>query len=91
MSKNIFVFTKEMAELLKKARTRSGLTQSELAERIGLSAKTGYGYISHLEKGFLKNIRYPLENSVRFSVKSPFQFFIAYLKISAGFFSVSRR
>ena len=55
MSKNPFVFTQEMAELLKKIRLRSGLSQSELAERIGLSKKTSYSYISHLEKGFLKN------------------------------------
>ena len=55
MSKNPFVFTQEMTELLKKIRLRSGLSQSELAERIGLSKKTSYSYISHLEKGFLKN------------------------------------
>jgi transcriptional regulator with XRE-family HTH domain len=55
MSKNTFIFTKEMAALLRKIRQRSGFTQSELAERIGLSKKTGYSYISHLEKGFLKN------------------------------------
>jgi transcriptional regulator with XRE-family HTH domain len=55
MSKNPFIFTQEMAELLKKIRLKSGLSQSELAERIGLSKKTGYSYISHLEKGFLKN------------------------------------
>ena len=55
MAKNPFVFTQEMAALLKKIRLRSGLSQSELAERIGLSKKTGYSYISHLEKGFLKN------------------------------------
>jgi transcriptional regulator with XRE-family HTH domain len=55
MPKKDFIFTKEMAELLKKIRIKAGLSQSEVAERIGLSSKTKDSYISHLEKGRLKN------------------------------------
>ena len=55
MPKKYFLFTKEMAELLKKMRIKSGLSQTEVAERIGLSSKTKDSYISHLEKGRLKN------------------------------------
>jgi transcriptional regulator with XRE-family HTH domain len=55
MPKKSFIFTKEMAELLKKIRIKAGLSQSEVAERIGLSSKTKDSYISHLEKGRLKN------------------------------------
>jgi len=35
-----FLFTKEMTELLKKIRIKSGLSQAEVAERMGLSSKT---------------------------------------------------
>jgi transcriptional regulator with XRE-family HTH domain len=55
MPKKNFAFIKEMAELLKKIRIKAGLLQSEVAERIGLSFKTKDSYISHLEKGRLKN------------------------------------
>jgi transcriptional regulator with XRE-family HTH domain len=55
MSKISFVFTKEMAENLKKIREKAGLYQKEVARRIGFSAKSGKGYISHLEKGMVKN------------------------------------
>jgi transcriptional regulator with XRE-family HTH domain len=55
MPKKSFIFTKEMAELLKKIRIKSGLSQAEIAERIGLSSKTKDSYISHLEKGRLMN------------------------------------
>jgi transcriptional regulator with XRE-family HTH domain len=53
MRKNTFIFTKEMAELLRKIRERAGLSQAEVAERIGLSKQSGN--ISHLEKGVVKN------------------------------------
>jgi transcriptional regulator with XRE-family HTH domain len=53
MRKNTFIFTKEMAELLRKIRERAGLSQAEVAERIGLSKQAGN--ISHLEKGIVKN------------------------------------
>jgi|GEM_PF-520835 transcriptional regulator with XRE-family HTH domain len=55
MAKKSFVFTKEMAGILRKVRERAGLSQAEVAERIGLSSKTKDSYISHLEKGRLKN------------------------------------
>ena len=55
MPKKSFIFTKEMSELLKKIRIKAGLSQSEVADRIGLSSKTKDSYISHLEKGRLKN------------------------------------
>uniref|UniRef100_A0A7C6EA16 XRE family transcriptional regulator n=1 Tax=candidate division WOR-3 bacterium TaxID=2052148 RepID=A0A7C6EA16_UNCW3 len=38
-------------------REESGLSQATFAERIGLSLKSGKGYISHLEKGRIKNPR----------------------------------
>ncbi len=44
-----------MGEILRKIREDAGLSQTELAERIGLSSKTKDSYISHLEKGRLKN------------------------------------
>ncbi len=37
MAKNIFVFTEEMADILKKIREEAGLSQAEIVERIGLS------------------------------------------------------
>ncbi|MFB0509400.1 MAG: helix-turn-helix transcriptional regulator, partial [bacterium] len=40
---------------LKSAREKAGLYQEEVAKRIGLSIKSGKGYISHLEKGRVKN------------------------------------
>jgi len=53
MRKKTFVFTKEMSELLRKIRERAGLSQAEVAQRIGLSKQAGN--ISHLEKGLVKN------------------------------------
>jgi transcriptional regulator with XRE-family HTH domain len=55
MPKKDFIFTKEMAGLLQKIRIKAGLSQSEVAKRIGLFSKTKDSYISHLEKGRLKN------------------------------------
>ncbi|MDH5185459.1 MAG: helix-turn-helix domain-containing protein [candidate division WOR-3 bacterium] len=55
MRKSTFVFTKEMAELLKKMRIKSGLSQAEVAVRIGFSYKSADSFIAHLEKGLLKN------------------------------------
>ncbi|MDH5682891.1 MAG: helix-turn-helix domain-containing protein [bacterium] len=46
MHKRTFVFTKEMAELLRKIRKKAGLSQKEVAERMGLSPKSGHSYIS---------------------------------------------
>ncbi|MDH5185933.1 MAG: helix-turn-helix domain-containing protein [candidate division WOR-3 bacterium] len=36
----MFVFTKEIADFLRKIRERAGLSQKEAAERIGLSIKS---------------------------------------------------
>jgi DNA-binding XRE family transcriptional regulator len=55
MSKISFVFTKEMAENLKKIREKARLSQIEVAKRIGLTYKTADSFISHLEKGRIKN------------------------------------
>ncbi len=55
MSKISFVFTNEMAENLKKIREKAGLSQLEVAKRIGLIYKTADSFISHLEKGRIKN------------------------------------
>jgi transcriptional regulator with XRE-family HTH domain len=54
MAKNTFVFTKEMADILSKIRKKAGLSQTEIAERIGLSSKS-FAYISFLENGKIKN------------------------------------
>jgi transcriptional regulator with XRE-family HTH domain len=55
MSEDIFIFTKEMAELLKMMRKRARLSQQEVATRLGLSRKSGKIYISSLERGEIKN------------------------------------
>ena len=44
-----------MAQLLKKIREKAGLSQIEVAKRIGFSYKSAGSFISHLEKGSLKN------------------------------------
>jgi len=54
MRKNTSIFTKEMADLLSKIRKKAYLSQKEIAERIGLSAKS-FAYISFLESGKIKN------------------------------------
>jgi len=54
-AKNPPVFSEKLAELLKETRIKAGLTQADVAERIGLSVKSGKGYVSHLEKGIVKN------------------------------------
>jgi len=55
MFRNIPIFTQEMAKLLLSVREKAHLSQIEVAKRIGLSLKSGYSYISHLEKGRVKN------------------------------------
>lgn len=55
MSKKTSILDKEIAKLLKATREKAGLYQAEIAKRIGLSNKSGKGYISHLEKGRVKN------------------------------------
>ncbi|MDH5684143.1 MAG: helix-turn-helix domain-containing protein [candidate division WOR-3 bacterium] len=54
MLKNIFL-GKEIGQLLRKSREKSRLSQTEVAERIGLSSKTGHGYLSRLESGKVKS------------------------------------
>jgi transcriptional regulator with XRE-family HTH domain len=55
MPEDIFIFTKEMAELLKMMRQRARLSQQEVAVRLGLSRKSGKIYVSSLERGEIKN------------------------------------
>lgn len=54
-AKNSPVFSEKLAQLLRETRLKAGLTQADVAEGIGLSVKSGKGYISHLEKGIVKN------------------------------------
>jgi transcriptional regulator with XRE-family HTH domain len=49
------ILGKEIGQLLTKVREKSSLSQTEVAQRIGLSKKFGQGYISRLEKGKTKN------------------------------------
>jgi transcriptional regulator with XRE-family HTH domain len=51
----MFIFTKEMAEKLRKIRETARLTQQEVALRIGLKTKSGKSVISQLESGMVKN------------------------------------
>jgi len=55
MTKNLFVFTKEMGNLLTDIRKKAKLSQNEVAESIGMSPKLGHSYISRLEHGKIKN------------------------------------
>jgi transcriptional regulator with XRE-family HTH domain len=52
-AKNRFVFTPKMAAQLRQLRGKAGLTQTEVAERIGMSSTSGD--ISHLERGIIQN------------------------------------
>jgi transcriptional regulator with XRE-family HTH domain len=45
------ILTKEMCERLRKLRLRKGLSQSELARRMGLGYRSGKSFVSLLEKG----------------------------------------
>jgi transcriptional regulator with XRE-family HTH domain len=51
----MFIFTKEMAEILRKIRETARLTQKEVALRIGVKTKSGKSVISQLESGMVKN------------------------------------
>jgi transcriptional regulator with XRE-family HTH domain len=51
----MFIFTKEMAEKLRKIRKTTQLTQKELAMRIGIKSKSGRSVIGQLESGMVKN------------------------------------
>ena len=51
----MFIFTKEMAEKLRKIRETALLTQQEVALRIGLKTKSGKSVICQLESGTVKN------------------------------------
>jgi transcriptional regulator with XRE-family HTH domain len=55
MFRKVPIFSDEMAKLLISVREKAHLSQMEVAERMGLSPKSGYTYISHLEKGRVKN------------------------------------
>jgi len=49
------IITKEMGKLLAIARKQTLLTQKEVGERLGFSAKSGRMYISRLERGEIAN------------------------------------
>jgi transcriptional regulator with XRE-family HTH domain len=51
----MFIFTKEMAEKLRKIREIARLTQKEVALRIGIKSKSGRSVIGQLESGMVKN------------------------------------
>jgi transcriptional regulator with XRE-family HTH domain len=51
----MFIFTKEMAEKLRKIRETARLTQKEVALRIGIKSKSGRSVIGQLENGIVKN------------------------------------
>jgi transcriptional regulator with XRE-family HTH domain len=51
----MFEFTKEMAVLIKIFRNQAGLTQNEVAQRIGIKNKSGRSFIAQLENGLIKN------------------------------------
>ncbi len=46
---------RDIGLLLRRVREKSNLSQFEVTKRIGLSSKSGQGYISRLEKGKVKN------------------------------------
>jgi len=47
-------FSPEMASELKKTRKNAGLTQTELARRLGFNDAYGHAYVSRLELGLVK-------------------------------------
>jgi transcriptional regulator with XRE-family HTH domain len=51
----MFIFTKEMAEKLRKIRETARLTQKDVALRIGIKSKSGRSVIGQLENGIVKN------------------------------------
>jgi transcriptional regulator with XRE-family HTH domain len=55
MKKSMFEFNKEMRQILIRLRKQAGLSQGEIAKRIGTSAKYGPSYISRIENGKIKN------------------------------------
>jgi len=51
----MFIFTKEMAKILKEIRIKANLSQTEVGKRIGLKPKNAPKYISNLEVGKITN------------------------------------
>jgi len=51
----MFIFTKEMARILKGIRVKANLSQTEVGVRIGLKPKNAPKYISNLEAGKINN------------------------------------
>jgi transcriptional regulator with XRE-family HTH domain len=51
MIKTASFFTEEMGQQLRQLRVRKGLSQAELAVRMGLTYRTGKSFICRLEKG----------------------------------------
>jgi len=55
MTKNLFIFTKQLGNLLLNIRKKARLSQNDVAKSIGMSPKLGHSYISRLEQGKIKN------------------------------------
>ena len=55
MRENNTTFAKEMIKLLKQQREKANLTQEEIAQRLGFSAKSEKIYISAFERGKKRN------------------------------------
>jgi transcriptional regulator with XRE-family HTH domain len=51
----MFIFTKEMAAILRQIREKAGLSQREVALRMGIKSKSGRSFIAQLESGRIKN------------------------------------
>jgi transcriptional regulator with XRE-family HTH domain len=51
----MFVFTKEMAGILREIREKAGLSQREVALRMGIKSKSGRSFVAQLESGRIKN------------------------------------
>jgi transcriptional regulator with XRE-family HTH domain len=69
-------FTKEMGGLLHNLRKRKGLTQDQVAERIGLKGKGRWNLISALEKGRIHNPTLKLVTLYLRAVGAPFSEFL---------------
>ena len=51
----MFIFTKEMAKILRRLRENANLTQKEIATRMGIKTKYGQSLIAQIEMGKVKN------------------------------------
>ena len=51
----MFIFTKEMADILLRIRVKANLTQREVASRMEIKTKSGRSFIAQLENELMKN------------------------------------